>query len=358
MDGHRRGIVDAGQAFSGYHERPPIAGGATVTYHSTVRDVYRRAAEAPAENLCCVPQAPRYLPGLKVPSIMHEMNYGCGTTIHLEDMSEDQTVLYVGVGGGLEALQLAYFARRPGGVIAVDPVAEMREAARQNLELAARTNDWFDPAFVELRDGDALDLPMDDASVDLAAQNCLFNIFKTGSADGEEGDLERALAEMHRVLKPMGRLSMSDPITPRPMPAHLTADEVLRAQCISGCLTYDEYIGKVTEAGFGSAEVRSRKPYRMLDRDRYELDEHLLLESIELCAFKTPVPPDGPCVFTGRFAIYTGADQSFDDGQGHVLVRDAPLAVCDKTAGALERLGRDDLTVTASTWHHSGGGCC
>ena len=79
---------------------------------------------------------------------------------------------------------MAYFARRPGGVIAVDPVREMRQKARANLELAAETNDWFDPSFVTLIDGDALHLPVERNSVDLAAQNCLFNIFKTG------GDLE------------------------------------------------------------------------------------------------------------------------------------------------------------------------
>ena len=78
-----------------------------MTYHRTVQDVYRKAAAAPDSALCCVPQTSRYLPGLAIPSIMHEMNYGCGTTIHLQDMQDGQTVLYVGVGGGLEALQLA-----------------------------------------------------------------------------------------------------------------------------------------------------------------------------------------------------------------------------------------------------------
>jgi ubiquinone/menaquinone biosynthesis C-methylase UbiE len=330
-----------------------------VSYHATVQDVYRKAAEAPDGSLCCVPQAPRYLPGLHIPSIMHEMNYGCGTTIHLEDMSRGQRVLYVGVGGGLEALQLAYFSREPGAVIAVDPVDEMREVARRNLELAAETNDWFDPAFIDIRAGDALHLPVDDATVDLAAQNCLFNIFKTAdpatNGDGM-GDLERALREMHRVLETAGRLVMSDPIAPRPMPAHLQEDEVLRAQCISGCLMYDEYVAKVVDAGFGSAEIRARRPYRMLDRERYGLDEHMLLESLEICAYKVPVPDDGACIFTGRVAIYTGPDESFDDGRGHVLVRDVPLPVCDKTAGALAAY--DHITVTPSTWHHSGGGCC
>ncbi|MCA9295523.1 MAG: SAM-dependent methyltransferase, partial [Phycisphaerales bacterium] len=75
-----------------------------VSYHNTIQDVYRKAATAPAQSLCCVPQATRHLPGLDIPRIMHDMNYGCGTTVHLQDMRQGQTVAYVGVGGGLEAL--------------------------------------------------------------------------------------------------------------------------------------------------------------------------------------------------------------------------------------------------------------
>lgn len=336
-----------------------------MSYHATVEQVYRDAARTPDTTLCCVPRPPQYLPGLHVPSIMYQMNYGCGSTVHLQDMRGDQTILYVGVGGGLEALQLAYFARRPGAVIAVEPVAEMRDAARANFEEASRLNEWLDPSFVEIRDGNALDLPVEDGSIGLAAQNCLFNIFKTtpagtpgGNGLAEGDDLERALREMHRVLEAGGRLSMSDPITPRPIPAHLRSDEVLRAQCISGCVTFEHYVAKIVEAGFGTIEIRSRRPYRMLDRARYGLDEPLLLESLELCAIRDPVPPDGPCVFTGRAAIYTGEEPAFDDGKGHALTRDLPLEVCDKTAAALEGLARPDIVVTGSTWHYAGGGCC
>ncbi len=320
--------------------------------------MYRKAAETPDGSLCCVGQAPLYLPGLDIPTIMHEMNYGCGSTVHLRDMREDQLVLYVGVGGGLEALQFAYFARRPGGVIAIDPVGPMREAARKNLQLAAQLNEWFDPSFVDIRDGDALDLPVDDATVGLAAQNCLFNIFTTAGPDGTDGDLERALGEMHRALTPGGRLSMSDPVAPCELPAHLREDDSLRAQCISGCLTYQAYIDKIVEAGFGAVEVRSRRPYRLLARERYGLVENLLLESLELCGIKVAIPDDGACVFTGRTAIYSGPEPSFDDGKGHLLVRDLPQGVCDKTAASLTALGRSDITVTPPTWHYTGDGCC
>jgi len=325
----------------------------TKSYHETVKSVYRQAAETPAENLCCVPQSPMHLPGLHVPPVMHEMNYGCGTTIHLRDMKPQQQVLYVGVGGGLEALQLAYFTRRPGGVVAVDPVSDMRDAARRNLRLAADSNDWFDPAFIRLVDGDALDLPVEDDRVDLVAQNCLFNIFRTG------GDLEKALSEARRVLRPAGRLVMSDPITPRPIPEPLRDDARLRAECLSGCLTLEAYLELIEKAGFGASEIRSRRPYRLLAAADHEaLDEDLLLETIEIACFNTPVPEDGACVFTGRTAIYSGPDPSFDDGRGHVLARNRPLPVCDKTAAALERLQRADILVTDSTWHDPGGGCC
>jgi hypothetical protein len=63
-------------------------------------------------------------------------------------------------------------------------------------------------------------------------------------------------------------------------------------------------------------------------------------------------------VFTGHTAIYFGPEEAFDDGKGHILSRDLPLAVCDKTADALQRLGRPDILVTGSTFHYRGGGCC
>ena len=325
------------------------------TYHTTVRDVYKKAAETPESALCCIPQSPLYLPELTIPQIMHEMNYGCGSTVHPDDMSAGQRVLYVGVGGGLEALQLAYFTRRPGGVIAIDPVKEMREVAKKNLEEAARLNPWFDPSFVTICDGDALDLPVEAESIDFAAQNCLFNIFTTAD-DGD--DLARALNEMHRVMKPAGRLAMSDPVAPYQLPLALREDARLRAACLSGCPTLEHYLGEITAAGFGTVMVRSRRPYRLLDCQRYPLDQDVLLETVEVTAIKTPAAEDGPCIFTGQTAIYSGQNDSFDDGAGHVLPAGMPMPVCDKTAMALRKMALKDLTVTPPTWHDSGGGCC
>src|SRR6266513_2701786 len=117
------------------------------TYLQTVEDVYAQAAQTPDATLCCTQSPVWNLPDLHVPPIMLEMNYGCGSTVNPRDLKPNDTILYVGVGGGLEALQFAYFARRPGGVIAVDPVAAMRDKARSNFLEAARFNSWFRPDF-------------------------------------------------------------------------------------------------------------------------------------------------------------------------------------------------------------------
>lgn len=322
-----------------------------MSYLETTAQFYSEVAQTPQVGLCCVQSSPLQLPGLKIPSQMQEMNYGCGTTVHPAELINKPTVLYVGVGGGLEALQFAYFSQRPGSVIAVDPVSAMREAATRNLELAAKENPWFDPSFVEIREGDAFALPVPDASVDVVAQNCLFNIF-------EPDDLTRALKEAYRVLKPGGRLQMSDPIATRPIPAHLQQDEQLRAMCLSGALTYEQYIQRIVDVGFGQVEIRTRRPYRLLDRQTYRLEEDLLLESLDSVSFKVPIADDGACIFTGKTAIYKGAEEVFDDSAGHVLQRGVPAAVCDKTAAKLGALVPQDILVTDSTWHYIGGGCC
>lgn len=320
-----------------------------MTYLETTAQVYAEAAETPQVGLCCV-STPLQLPGLKIPEIMQQMNYGCGSTVHPTELFGDPTVLYIGVGGGLEALQFAYFCRQPGRVIAVDPVPEMRAAAARNLQEAARDNDWFNPEFVQILAGDAFALPVPDASVDVVAQNCLFNIF-------EPDDLRRALAEAYRVLKPSGRLVMSDPIATRPIPAHLQQDERLRALCLSGALPYEDYIQHLIDTGFGQVEIRARRPYRLLDAAHYGLDAPLLLESLDSVAFKVPLPDDGACVFTGKMAIYAGPEPWLDDHAGHLLQRGMPLAVCDKTAAKLARQF-PEVMITDSTWHYSGGGCC
>jgi len=322
-----------------------------MSYLETTKDVYKEAALTPDVGLCCTTTPIWQLPGLSLPKKMQEMNYGCGTTVHPRDLVNNPKILYVGVGGGMELLQFAYFSRQKNGVIGVDVVDEMLQASKDNFVTAEQENDWFKSEFVDLKKGDALHLPVEDQSIDVAAQNCLFNIFKAE-------DLKKALAEMYRVLKPHGRLVMSDPICDQYMPENLRADEKLRALCLSGSIPMKDYVDMLTDAGFGTIEIRAKRPYRILSPNHYDVDSNIMIESLEVAAIKDPMPADGPCVFTGKAAIYYGTEEYFDDKKGHVLMQNQPLSVCDKTAGALASLGRDDIHITESTFFYDGGGCC
>ena len=322
-----------------------------MSYLEATTDLYKDAALTPDVGLCCTTTPVWQLPELDIPAKMLDMNYGCGSTVNPRDLINNPKVLYVGVGGGMELLQFSYFSREKGNVIGVDVVNEMLDASRENFKLAEELNPWFKSEFVDLKKGDALNLPVADSSIDVAAQNCLFNIFKVD-------DLKKALQEMHRVLKPNGRLVLSDPVSEYPMPDNLKNDEKLRALCLSGALPLKEYIDLITSVGFGTVEIRAKRPYRILDPKNYNIDEIIFIESVEVCAIKDPMPEDGPCVFTGKTSIYYGDQEYFDDKKGHVLIPNQPLAVCDKTAADLASLGRDDIFVSDSTYYYDGGGCC
>jgi SAM-dependent methyltransferase len=321
-------------------------------YLDTTINVYKTAAETPDIGLCCTTSPIWALPGLSIPKKMLEMNYGCGTTVSPRDLTNSPTILYIGVGGGMELLQFSYFSRKENGVIGIDVVEEMIQACDENLTTAESENEWFDKSFIDLRSGTALDLPVESASVDIVAQNCLFNIFK-------HEELTKALSEAYRVLKPYGKLVLSDPICNQAMPEFLQEDELLRAQCLSGAIPLKDYLDIITSIGFGTVELRAKRPYRILSKNQYpQLEENIIIESVEICAIKDPMPADGPCVFTGKAAIYFGNGTEYDDKKGHVLLQNRPIQVCDKTAKNLSQISGVDIHITDSTYFYDGGGCC
>ncbi len=320
-------------------------------YLDATHDLYKDAAEQPNQGLCCTMTPIWRLPELAIPKIMLEMNYGCGSTVHPRDLSDNPRILYVGIGGGMELLQFSYFNRQKGGVIGVDIVDAMLEACEKNMITAELENPWFQKDFVEIHKGSALKLPIEDESIDVAAQNCLFNIFK-------QDDLVTALKEMFRVLKPNGKLVLSDPVCNQEMPESLLNDDKLRAECLSGSIPLQTYLELLASVGFGTIEVRGKRPYRILHPKHYDTKEAIYIESVEVAAIKDPMPEDGACVFTGKTAIYTGTNEYFDDNEGHILMYNMPLSICDKTANNLKALNDEDIYISESTWFYDGGGCC
>ena len=325
-------------------EAAPATGG----YLAAAQAFYHAAADVPALGACCAQRNDLHLPGLAVPPAMEALAFSCGTTVHPAELSDAPTVLYIGVGGGLEALQFAWFSRRPGAVIAVEPAPRMRQAAQDNLAAAVQLNPWFDTSFVQVVAGDAFSLPVPDASVDLVAQNCLFNIF-------EPADLRRALAEAARVLRPGGRLMMSDPIAERDIPAHLRRDNRLRAICLSGAQRFEAYVAEIAAAGFGVIEVRSRKPYRVLERAEYGLEADLKLDALDTVSRKVAslAGSGGDAeIYTGRRAVYVGRLERLSM-EGNEFVRHQPRPVSDRLAHRLRARAERDVLLTPPTWRHA-----
>ena len=84
------------------------------------------------------------------------------------------------------------------------------------------------------------------------------------------------------------------------MPKNLKNDPKLRALCLSGAIPLKDYIKTITDIGFGTVEIRAKRAYRILSPNHYDTAENILIESVEVCAIKDPMPKDGPCVFTGK----------------------------------------------------------
>ena len=140
----------------------------------------------------------------------------------------------------MEVLQFAYFSRRPHAVIGIDAVGEMLAACDKNLIEAEKCQCVVPPRLRRPAPGRRAQPSDRRRSVDVAAQNCLFNIF-------HDAELKRALAEMYRVLKPHGKLMLSDPVCDAPIPATLRNDERLRAMCLTGALPLADYIRRLTD---------------------------------------------------------------------------------------------------------------
>lgn len=128
--------------------------------------------------------------------------------------------------------------------------------------------------------------------------------------------------------------------------------------CLSGALPMKEYLNMIASFGFGTIEIRTRGPYRIFDPNNFDTDKIILIESVEVCAIKDPMPEDGSSIFTGKSAIYFGTEEFFNDKAGLILMKNQPLAICDKTAGALDNVNSKDIFISDSTYFYDGGGCC
>jgi arsenite methyltransferase len=165
---------------------------------------------------------------------------GCGVPTAVADLHEGETVLDLGSGGGADVLISARRVGTTGKAIGLDMTDEMLDLARANAAEAGVENVEFIQGYIE-------DIPLPEASVDVIVSNCVLNL---------SGDKPRVLAEAARVLKPGGRLAISDVIASPGMDEETRADMAAYTGCIAGALTEDEFRAGLEAAGFTAIEIR------------------------------------------------------------------------------------------------------
>jgi SAM-dependent methyltransferase len=174
---------------------------------------------------------------------------GCGNPTSLAELKPGETVLDLGSGGGIDVLLSARRVGSTGKAYGLDMTDEMLELARGNQRKAGLTN-------VEFLKGEIENIPLPDSSVDVIISNCVINL---------SADKDRVLKEAFRVLKPGGRLAVSDIVVRGEIPIEIRHRVELWAGCIAGALEEKEYEMKLSRAGFLYVEIEPTRVYTAAD---------------------------------------------------------------------------------------------
>ncbi len=167
------------------------------------------------------------------------LGLGCGNPTALASLKEGEIVLDLGSGGGFDCFLAADKVGEGGRVIGVDMTAEMIEKARENVKKASYRN-------VEFRLGEIENLPVADNSVDVVISNCVINL---------SPDKKRVYREAYRVLRPGGRVIISDIALLKELPSEIKSSIEAYVGCVAGATTREEYLATVAAAGFQTVEV-------------------------------------------------------------------------------------------------------
>ncbi len=170
---------------------------------------------------------------------------GCGNPTLLADLQPGQDVLDLGSGGGLDVLLSARRVGPTGRAYGLDMTPEMLELARRNQRTAGVTNAEFITGTIE-------NIPLPDASVDVIISNCVVNL---------SADKDAVFAQAYRVLRPGGRLAISDIVVLRPLPEPARRAMALWTGCVAGALLDTDYQRRLTAAGFVDAQVEVTRSF-------------------------------------------------------------------------------------------------
>jgi len=173
------------------------------------------------------------------------MGLGCGNPVALADLKEGETVVDLGSGGGVDVFLTAKKVGENGKVIGVDMTEEM-------IQRASTVASEYGYENVEFRLGEIENLPIESSSVDVVISNCVINL---------SPDKEKVFREAYRVLKPKGRILISDLVTEGELPEKIRKSFDAWADCVAGALERTQYLDTIKGAGFEKVRIISESTY-------------------------------------------------------------------------------------------------
>ena len=176
----------------------------------------------------------------KLPEEVSEMSLGCGNPTAIAEVRAGESVLDLGSGSGLDCFLVAQQVGAAGKVVGLDMSDDMLALARRNLTKVGATN-------VEFHKGEMESMPLPDSTFDVIISNCVINL---------SPDKDAVLREAHRVLKPGGRVRVSDIVWTRPPTEEEQSNLDSWAGCVAGALEVSEYVDKLRNAGFDAIDVK------------------------------------------------------------------------------------------------------
>jgi SAM-dependent methyltransferase len=235
----------------------------TTSVQDQVKEKYGSAARAVAQSIsvqaccdpglrCCDPITTNLYNANQtgvIPEKAVLASLGCGNPTALADLRAGETVLDLGSGGGIDVLLSAKRVGPTGKAYGLDMTDDMLALAHENQKQAGVTN-------VEFLKGEIESIPLPDNSVDVIISNCVINL---------SADKDRVLREAFRVLKPGGRFAVSDVVVRGSVPEAIRKSMLLWVGCIAGALEKDDYIAKLSGAGFEDATVEPTRVYNVED---------------------------------------------------------------------------------------------
>ena len=247
-----------------------------------VRDRYGKIAQKTGS--CCLPSASCCGSEKSVDNISRGVGYsleelksvpeganlglGCGNPVALASLREGETVVDLGAGGGFDCFLAAKEVGESGRVIGVDMTQEMLDKARENARKGGYRN-------VEFRLGEIENLPVADNIADIIISNCVINL---------SPDKGRVFQEALRVLKPGGRLMVSDIVLLKELPAALRDSVAAYTGCVAGALMKDDYISAIRAAGFQDVEIIAETLFPMQELVNHPAAEGVSIGSDTLAA--------------------------------------------------------------------------